>query len=247
MMKVVKIMKHFKFISKITSIILFSTFLGIMSVNAQEDYYTLEEILAVPDDVFWSEEYADPDVSFDVFFDYFYEYCTYSNENGQVVMNSSVHADLSEDEKYIPNITEKKIKRAVGTDVEYNLVTPIDFPNGLVYDYSCRFYFPSLNGEVCSKEKLMLLEKMSYSIMQFFNTNFSLSSNLPRATALAPESVIAGDVNIDKKVDLYDVIWIASDLADIFDFTEGQQAIGDVNEDGECNLYDAVEIAKGLM
>jgi len=88
---------------------------------------------------------------------------------------------------------------------------------------------------------------MSYSIMQFFNTNFSLSSNLPRATALAPESVIAGDVNIDKKVDLYDVIWIASDLADIFDFTEGQQAIGDVNEDGECNLYDAVEIAKGLM
>ena len=56
MMKVVKIMKHFKFISKITSIILFSTFLGIMSVNAQEDYYTLEEILAVPDDVFWSEE-----------------------------------------------------------------------------------------------------------------------------------------------------------------------------------------------
>ena len=61
------------------------------------------------------------------------------------------------------------------------------------------------------------------------------------------EKVLNGDVNFDKMVDLYDVIWIASDLVDIFKLTEGQQKVGDVNKDGVCDLYDAIAIAETLM
>ena len=151
-----------------------------------------------------------------------------------------------ENTRYKANITEMLIQELCSDTFNFYMDIPIEISDEHLYANEFSVYLLSKEYSFePTDENIMLMAKITYCLNQVMDF-FYLGTNLLDIPS-DNETIITGDVNLDRAVDLYDAIWIASDLADIFDFTEGQQAIGDVNEDGECNLYDAVEIAKTLM
>ena len=165
-------------------------------------------------------------------------------------------------EKYTPNVTEKKLVELLGNDV-CNILSPvsgdytIDLAHDAVYpnrfsiifsDYKCLTIFDDLISDSvkATEDTALSFAKMWYCVNQVVPLGVKI--NLPGDTSVYSEDkIIAGDVTYDRNIDIYDVIWIASDLSGIFELTDAQKTVGDVNDDGECDLYDAIDIAKGLM
>ena len=209
--------------------------------ESEEKIYTLSELFEMSDEDFL--ELDDNDKNFyDIFQQDYYDYPDFFYPVAQ-----KYNWNISPE--YIPNVTEKKIEILLEGMVEYSIASTIDIDDSVIGDLYWKCFgikFPEYSGKEqdLTDEDLIELAKCCYCVDQIVDVE--TYNDLPIMNG--PSGTIQlGDVNLDNITDLYDAIWIASDLAGIFDFTDGQRLIGDVNEDGECNLYDAIEIAKGLM
>jgi len=237
-------MKFTKILSIVTSIAMSFCMISTPSVNAEESeekIYTLSELFEMSDEEFLALDNAQS----------YYE--SIKGDTGNV--SGTLWLCLTEEDvdvKYTANVTESEISRLLGDTVEYEINSPIslDFEDMLVYgnifDVWFNEYTDNLRDEDMNDKEMFKFAKCYYCVEQVIDVAYYHSAQV-LLPAQGDKQILTGDVNVDKKVDIYDAIWIASDLANVFDFTDGQRLIGDINEDGECNLYDAVEIAKSLM
>ena len=236
-------MKFTKILSIVTSIAMSFCMISTPSVNAEESeekIYTLSELFEMSDEEFL--ELDDNGYYDSIKFDY-------DKNVDLVTCRAKKYIWENEDgtPNYIPNITEKEIDMLLGDTIEYWIFSPINIDvDDLRYDsgFSISFSVYDEGSDELTDEDLIELAKCCYCVNQVTSVNYY---HMMTDMTGPGSAILSGDVNVDKTVDLYDAIWIASDLAGVFDFTDGQRLIGDVNEDGECNLYDAVEIAKTLM
>lgn len=162
-----------------------------------------------------------------------------------VLKQSSSEKEL----KYVPNMTEKNLNYIFG-DYISGMKSPIEFTyseDSVFYDYLFSVQFKELDSEKSeiNDENLLFMVKFDECLTQVLPSLWQ--PNGPLASSGEKKEVITGDVNLDKTVDLYDVIWIANHLIHVFDLSEGQQKVGDINADGVCDIYDAIEIARTLI
>ena len=245
----------------LSAVIAFSAMTA-FSVNAEstEKMYTLNELMQMSDEEFLALEHSNIEGGAQGVYNYIDkhsrgEYLITIESEYYNKIGGYFRLDTLRSEDYKANITEKEITALLAdSPMDYSQTSPININSYEVYYwwyYNIRI--PELGDATygidnlleATDENVMKAAKTLYCLKQVC-TEFNWTPDVPVVAGVS-EQPETGDVNLDRAVDLYDAIWIASDLVDIFDFTEGQQAIGDVNEDGECNLYDAVEIAKTLM
>ena len=242
-------MKTTKIVSIITAIVMsicmtFGTFSS-SAAETQIKFYTLDELLAMSDEEFL----AIPEEAYGMTA----EYCFSLTEDvskafGYTFTFAAELINKKVDFEYISNITENEISELIGNTIEYSMSNIAIIDHEPYYADIFMFYIyesEKLMADKSTKDINMMLAKMMYCVRQIIPVT-NMEAVLPRGDDYK-EPVITGDVNFDKSVNLYDVIWIASDLVGIFKLTEVQQEVGDINEDGMCNLYDAIEIAKTLM
>lgn len=168
-------------------------------------------------------------------------FCCTCDVTGEQYENSEI--------KYIPNITEKKLKDILGDHLIH-----IQSPIALIESDVHLFFEDQLTVETdigddkrdINDENLLYLTKFRSCVKQVM-PYVRYAYIAPYSSSPAQKEVFTGDVNLDETVDLYDVIWIAKHLIHVFDLSEGQQKVGDINADGVCDLYDAIEIARTLI
>lgn len=229
-------MKKIKIISLITTVFMIISTLSSFMVNAEETeekLYTLEELFAMSDDEFFALKGAD----------ILYEFpCDDTCCSGSIFRMDVLGKDY-----YIPNVTETEIKKLLGDTVEYDMSSPIEFDkHDLYFQVMFSVWFPEFNCQLDETEKIIKFAKCWYCVDQVISLDYYWN-NIDLSVEPSNEKIITGDVNLDKTVDLYDVVWIAKHLINVFELTEGQQAVGDINEDGKTDLYDAIGIAKTLI
>ena len=231
------------------------------SVNAEESeekLYTLEELFTMSEEEFlalgedaWGFHY---EVKSDA--EYFIQVSDTTAYGG---ISGNVFAELYlEDEgvKYTANITEKEISALLGDTVEYNIDSPISLDveelleNNLYYGNLLWISFPEYEvysgTNDISDEEILEFAKCCYCVNQVIEVKYS---DYGAALSVEPsnEEILIGDANLDKSVDLYDVIHITKHVAMNFEFTALQKAITDVNNDGIVNSVDAVSVGMQIM
>lgn len=221
-----------------------------LSVSAEDeltygtgDFYTLEQLFAMSDEEFMALDGAE-DVCSNI---------------RNVVKEDQEYWGLSDDEvtlngefkklirfpaeDYTANITEKKIAEVLGDETVFEITSPLE--EAIVSDNLLTVHFREYEDVSPTEENIIDFARCGYCVRQIID--LTCISNAIVYDSVPNYCTVTGDVNIDTAVDIYDVIWIASDLSGIFRLTESQQKLGDVNEDGVCNLYDAIAIAETLI
>lgn len=236
-----------------------------VSTESNNEKYTLEELFAMSKEEFFDlkiTDYFTGEYYYNTFCDYTLEIFDYYkeqyNESKMYLSANFVKSLKDEDENviYTANITEMEIEELIGDTAECIITSPITIDTDSTTDNvrwgsrKIHVNFPEYESlfedtTIVPEDKALEIAKCWYCISQIIPMQYN--SVLYCGSEDDGFNVKDGDVNVDNTIDLYDVIWIASDLAGVFDFTEGQKVIGDVNADEECNLYDAVDIAKTLM
>lgn len=231
-----------KFLSVILSAILSVSIIGSANCSAEfKETYTFKELLAMSDDEFASLSGADealksikavPDESG-------------ISENG--ILSGTCIAFVDGDTSwYKANLTENLLNELLNDSMDYSISSPTDISGDLFYNHGLSVTLTEFNGGIdATNENTAILAKLFYCLQQI--GDFSYLKLDEYFDYSSDTKVISGDVNIDEKVDLYDVIWICSHIINKFTLTENQIKIADVNDDGVTDLYDAIEIAKALL
>ena len=227
-------------------------------INPNEITYSLDQLIEMSDEKFLSLENSLIPGGAQAVYNYVDkhsrgDYLKVMESNYYNKMGGYYLLDTYRDFYYRPNYTETLINELLSdSPYEYRLTSPLDIDRETVYyNHYFSIVFPELGlegeGELpdATDENVMLAAKILYCLQQAC-PNWGWSSGIVDLGGVKNE-IETGDVTFDQNVDLYDVIWIASDLSGIFELTDAQKTVGDVNDDGECDLYDAIEIAKGLM
>lgn len=214
--------------------------------ETNENFFTLDELLQMSDDEYLEKYYSE--VSFD---EYTERFKYLMKKNHLTTFDGSMGWCMIDDkdfETYVPNFTEKKLEKLLGDSIEYSYTTPIYFDleqDFLWTKHTFSLEIPALNGAEINQENLILYSKIRRCASQVLHGKDWLSLYAPLGTADDERKKVSlGDINIDGTMDIYDAIWIASDLINIIDLTDSQKKAGDVNGDNACDLYDAIEIAK---
>lgn len=250
-----------KFLAVLLSAVTAFSAMTAFSVSAEstEKMYTLNELMQMSDEEFLTLEHSNIEGGAQGVYNYIDkhsrgEYLITIESEYYNKIGGYFRLDTLRSEDYKANITENEIKTLlVDSPMEYSQTSPININSEAYYWWYYRITIPELGDATygidnlleATDENVMKAAKTLYCLKQVC-TEFNWTPDVPVVAGVS-EQPETGDVNLDRAVDLYDAIWIASDLVDIFDFTEGQQAIGDVNADEACDLYDAIEIAKTLM
>ncbi len=168
-------------------------------------------------------------------------------EKPEVKLNGEFRKVISlPSDDYKANITENQITELLSdSDMEAKIQSPIYCTDEFLYDNYYVITFTDFVNAEPTEENIISFAKCGYCVNQVIELPYLSTYSTPEINS--GDKVISGDVTCDRNIDIYDVIWIASDLSGIFEFTDAQKTVGDVNDDGECDLYDAIEIAKGLM
>lgn len=228
------------------------------STESNDKKYTLEELFAMSKEEFFALESNDlknGEFLYDMLEEYTLELLEYNqkvNKEDRMYLSASFILPISSKDEnaiYTANITEMEIEKLVGNAAKCEIESPIFNDDVVYYPNLFAVTFPEYESleetTIFPEEKALEIVKCWFCVNQVIDMGYN--SPLLNYSSGTDEKVLNGDVNFDKMVDLYDVIWIASDLVDIFKLTEGQQKVGDVNKDGVCDLYDAIAIAETLM
>ena len=261
-------MKKTKFLSALTAIVMcFCAMLSSFSVSAADNNdkkYTLEELFAMSKEEFFalkSNEYTTGEDLYNLFEDYALQHLEYyQNEYNKDCMYLSADfmrllEDEDENKIYTANITEMEIQKLVGDAAKCEIGSPISLDskflmeNGIFYGNILYVVFPEYESleetTTLPEEKALKIAKCWFCVNQVIEMGYN--SVLYDLSPSYNEKVIDGDVNFDKKFDLYDVIWIAKSLINEFELTEAQVIVADTNGDGVADLHDAINLAKKLM
>ncbi len=145
--------------------------------------------------------------------------------------------------------SKSEVEMNVGSSYKINIIDPYDESNnnlpkgGWIYNNDA--VWKSDNEDVVSVELGELYAKSEGTAT--ITATMLNGVTLECKVTVSPYVYDSGDVDMNKKIDLYDAIMIAKFLINKVDLSEEQLSLADYNQDGKVDLYDAIEICKSLM
>lgn len=242
-------MKKTKILSVIISAIMsVSMISGVFSAGAEDTetkLYTLDELLAMSDEEFL----AIPEEAYGMTAEYCFSQVEAVSETfGYTSAFAAELIDKKVEFEYIPNVTENEISELIGDTIECGMSGIAIVAYEPYYTDTFNFYvyeFDELMADKSPKDINMMLAKVMYCVRQIIPVT-NMEAALPKGDDYK-EPVVTGDVNFDKTVDLYDVIWISKGLTKQFQLTDSQLVIADVNNDGIVNVFDRIMLSRKML
>ena len=203
---------------------------------AEECYYDIETTPKVAAETYYSDQMFDSSVP-----DYEVLKVMYGNLTGLVgTFYCTVDAN---DKEYFPYETEKCIKYLLGSDVAYNIKSPL---------YSGASYYPdwqfvisidnySLNISEITDEDILYLSKFEFCIRQAHSKLYELPFY---NDIVLPALINYGEANGDDKLTAADAALIARKLAE--QKADELPETADFNGDGKITALDCANIAEFL-
>lgn len=213
--------------------------------DTETKIYTLEELFAMSDEEFL----AIPEEAYGMTTENCFSQVEAVSETcGYTAAFAAELIDKKVEFEYIPNVTENEISELIGDTIECGMSGIAIVAYQPYYTDTFSFYvygFDKLMADKSSKDINMMLAKVMYCVRQIIPVT-NMEAALPKGDDYK-EPVVTGDVNFDKTVDLYDVIWLAKGLTNQFKLTDAQLVIADVNNDGIVNVFDRIMLSRKML
>lgn len=245
-------LRQSKIISFILSIFIINTVCNFtVCANDNNEPYTLEQLFEMNDEDFLKLEGAQE----------YYESISEDVNNTRIDggISGSVYAWLEKEDinvKYTANVTENKVKKLLGNNIEYTIQSPISLDVDELMDIGEFCYqnifsvdFPTFekrsDSNTITDKEIIRFAKCCFCINQiipveYYRTLLPLSGD-------SGENIITGDVNFDRTVSILDVEYMSKINIGYYKSTDAQRRVADLNKDGNMDSLDTIILIEHLL